>query len=241
MSLKIAARAAALVVILAALPAPASAQLGFIKKQLKQKIVHTVVDSALNRVAGPAADSSKAAAPAVPAESTAAAPSTSSRVGGFLKKKLGKKILPAADSQGGAATQSSTARAAASPPSSASATGAAAQGVQFDALVVEITPQSLAQLEKFLTAQKAQRDKPEQPAGYALGIGAGGDPTAIVRFSMMTQRVVAFCSATTDPQTAAALSMYGSPNELSKSFEPSEIAVLRPRCPKLMSLFRSDS
>ena len=67
MSMKNVVFAAVLAGLCAALPAPASAQLGFIKKQLKQKIVHTVVDSALNRVAGAPADSTATAAPVVPA------------------------------------------------------------------------------------------------------------------------------------------------------------------------------
>lgn len=250
MSMMNSVRAAMLVAILAALPAPASAQLGFIKKQLKQKIVHTVVDSALNRVAGAPADSTTGAAPVVPAESaapaesTAAAPGASSRIGGFLKKRLGQKVLHApADSGRSEAGRSATQPAASAGRGSAAARAATApqKAPAADALVVQITPQALDGLAKFIGQQKAQRDRPEQPAGYAVGMAAGGDPLATVRFSLMMQRVVAFCAATTDAQTAAMLSMYGNPNEVNKSFEPSEIAVLRPRCPKLMALLRSDS
>ncbi len=78
MKLLNAARGAALVALFALVaPAPASAQLGsFLKKQLKQKIVHAVVDSAVSKVMGQGEDSSSAAtadgtgapeAPAVPA------------------------------------------------------------------------------------------------------------------------------------------------------------------------------
>ena len=250
MSMKNVVFAAVLAALCAALPAPASAQLGFIKKQLKQKIVHTVVDSALNRVAGAPADSTPTAAPvmpaapAQPAESTAATPAASSRIGGFLKKRLGQKVLHAPADSGRSRAAEPAAHSATAPGRGSSAARAATapqKAADADPLVVQITPQALDGLEKFIAQQKAQRDRPEQPAGYALGMAAGGDPPATVRFSMMTQRVVAFCAATTDPQTAALLSMYGNPNDVNKSFEPSEIAALRPRCAKLMALLRSDS
>lgn len=79
MKLMDAARGAALVALLALVaPAPASAQLGgFLKKQIKQKLVHTVVDSALNKIAGQRADSASEGKPDGDAAGAPVAPATS--------------------------------------------------------------------------------------------------------------------------------------------------------------------
>ncbi len=240
------ARAAALVALFAALPAPASAQLGFIKKQLKQKIVQEVVDSALSKVAGQD-DSAKAApAAAAGAQDTTARPqgasaAAASGIGGFLKKRLGSKLGHAADTaQSHGTGQPAGAEQAA--PRAGTGKPTAAAGPQFDEFVVEITPQSLGQLEKYLATQSAQRNEGEHQAGNIATAFARTDQLSTVRFSLMTQRVVAYCAATQPGETAAAMSMYGGgANELQKSFTPAEIKVLRPRCPSLMALLKKES
>ncbi len=242
------ARAAALVALFAALPAPASAQLGFIKKQLKQKIVQEVVDSALSKVAGQD-DSTKAApAAAAGAQDTTARPqgasaAAASGIGGFLEKRLGSKLGHAADTAQSRGTEQP---AGTGQPAPAAGTGTgrptAAAGPQFDEFVVEITPQSLGQLEKYLATQSAQRNEGEHQAGNIATAFARTDQLSTVRFSLMTQRVVAYCAATQPGETAAAMSMYGGgADELQKSFTPAEIKVLRPRCPSLMALLKKES
>ncbi len=178
-------RSAALVALLAAaLPAPAHAQFGFIKKQIKEKIVHTLIDSAVSKVAGGPLDSAR----------TGAGPAA-------------------------AATQ---ARPSAAP-----------KGPHFDDMVIEITPRSLDVLEKYLKMHKEQAAS-GRPAPQAL---AFTPDQKTVQFSLMTQRVVAFCSAAAPEGAAgAAMSAMAVANDLQGQYTPTEIATLRPRCHRLMSL-----
>ncbi len=198
------ARAAALVALLAALPAPASAQFGFIKKQLKQKIAHAVVDSALSRLGESPLDSTDDGAGKAPAKGKA--PGTS---------------------------------AAGSTSAPAGRNAPAAAGPHFDDYVIEITPLSLDRLEKYLVALKTD--------GNAEATGAKAratqtDPLGTVQLGLMTQRVMAFCAAAA-PQGkgGAVVSALSASNGLYNAYKPSEMAVLRPRCGKLMPLIGDES
>ncbi len=96
MTLVNAARGAALVALFALVaPAPASAQLGgFLKKQLKNKIVHAVVDSAVSKVMSQSDDSTSATATA-----GKAAPETPALPAGARRALAG--MLPQGSNPGG--------------------------------------------------------------------------------------------------------------------------------------------
>ncbi len=192
MTITTAARGAALVALFAvALPAPASAQFGFIKKQLKNKIVNAVVDSAASKVFGPA------------------------------------------DSAGGKTPGTSAAAGA----TRATRTGAAAEGPQFDEFVVEITPRSLDGLEQYLTDLKSGQQTGGAAARASAHASQKQEPSSIVQYSLMTQRVVAFCAAAASSgKGGAALGALAGANGLYKSYTPTEIAALRPRCARLTAL-----
>ncbi len=192
-------RGAALVALFAtALPTPASAQFGLIKKQLKHKIIDAVVDSAASKVFGPAPDSAKG---------------TTAR---------------------GAATAARDPRASAAQGARAGAPSEG--GPQFDDLAVEITPRSLDGLEKYLTELKAARQDPDAPT-LPAHTGQNEDPLRIAQYSLMTQRVVAFCATSASSgKGGAALKALGLSSGMYKSYKPTEIAALRPRCARLTAL-----
>ncbi len=197
------ARAAAMLAVIAlALPAPASAQFGFIKKQIKQKILSAVVDSALNKVAGQPTDST--AATRAPQRSGASGASHTT-----------------------GATRGTSA--AASP-----------EAPQFDEYVIEITPKSLDGLEKYMAAQKGKARSSDRASLQALMGAPGGNSLAVVQYSLMTQRVVAYCS-TISPSAPSVAALGMTEKEMEKQFTPSELRTLRPRCQRIMSLMGDES
>lgn len=163
---------ALIALLIGIMPAPASAQLGFLKKQLKKKVVETVIDTALSKVAGQAVAANQ------PTDSGA-------------RVTAGQSL---------------------------------AQAPKFDKYVVEITPQALDHLEKFLTTKQEK------------------DPQTLVQMSLMTQRVVAFCAAA-EPAGGggAAVSALSTISGLYKAYTAAEMATLKPRCAKIAALFKSGS